>query len=431
LVLALLPICLFGVEPGQSLYNQGRVEGRELMAMLRGSATETPARLVPCASCHGLRGEGTTEAGVQVPALKSSFSDSELSRAVIDGIGKDGRMLHPSMPSFPLTDQELSGLAAYLRTLTDSDYRAPGLDGKTINIGIALGSRSELAKAVKQAVEAEFREINQRSGIYGRQLHLTPAHSNQDLAKNVFAIVATLDQAGAPAGVPSVGPVSSAAANPSTYTLVASVTDQIAALGEYLSTQQLRRIHWVRAKSPFDVEAESAWVDLTKRHIVESSETKAGADALLFTGSVTDLERLLREVPNVPVATLHLIAGSKVFDWPAQDRRRLVVAYPALLPSQIGPAALGLGDTPMPFLVSRAVGTAAAKVVIEALKRAGRDLTREGFQQALESLHEFRTDLVPLVTFGSRRHAGVRGAYMVSAETNGYARLTDWVNVED
>lgn len=75
----LIPVCALSVERGRRLYNEGHVEGRELMAMLRGSATEIPARLMTCASCHGSRGEGTTEAGVHVPPLKSSFSETELS----------------------------------------------------------------------------------------------------------------------------------------------------------------------------------------------------------------------------------------------------------------------------------------------------------------------------------------------------------------
>ena len=115
LLVPLLPAFVFAADPGELLYTQGRVEGRELMAVLRGSATEVPAGLMSCAGCHGPRGEGKIEAGVAIPAIQGAFSETELRRAVVDGIGKDGRTLHPSMPSYPLLDKEISDLAAHLR----------------------------------------------------------------------------------------------------------------------------------------------------------------------------------------------------------------------------------------------------------------------------------------------------------------------------
>ena len=233
--------------------------------------------------------------------------------------------------------------------------------------------------------------MNKAGGIYGRRLEFTAAPSNQDLANSVFAIVATLDQTPAPSRVPSLGPISNAAANSSTYTVVASIADQIAVLGEYLRTRHLRRVYWVRSEFLFDDDVASAWAELTKRGIVEHAETKTGADALLFTGSVTDLERLLREGPNdLPVATLNVIAGQRAFDWPANESRRLLLVYPALLPEDIDFSAVSRIGAPARYVVPLTVALAAARVAIEAL-------------------HEFRTELVPPVTFGPQHYAGVRG----------------------
>jgi mono/diheme cytochrome c family protein len=433
LLVALLPTFAFAADQGELLYTQGRVEGRELMAVLRGSATEVPARLMSCAGCHGQRGEGKTEAGVAVPALQGAFTETELRRAVVDGIGKDGRTLHPVMPSYSLSDKEVSDLVAYLHSLGAGDFGTPGVGPRVIRFGMALGSRKELGDSVREAVAAEFLKINKRGGIYGRQIELVSAASNREMETNVFALIATLDRTSAPLGVPSVGPVSDIAGTPGTYTLLANIKDQIVALAQYALSRQLGRVHWIRSNSPFDREAALAWEDVVKRGIITPCETKTGADALLFTGPRAGLQQLLREdlKSGVPVLTLQLIAGTTVFTWPEDQRRRLMLAYPALLPPDFDMAALDPDGVSPQYGSSRVVAAAAARIAIEALKRSGRDLTRDGFRQSLESLHAFRTGLVPPVTFGPRQYAGVRGAYIVSARANGYERLTDWLNSED
>ena len=253
------------------------------------------------------------------------------------------------------------------------------------------------------------------------------------MESNVFALVATLDRNPAPLGVPSVGPVSDIADTPGTYTLLTNIKDQIVVLAQYARARQLPRVHWIRSDSPFDREAALAWDDVVKRGIVTPCETKTGADALLFTGPGAGLQQLLREdaKSGLPVMTLQLIAGTTVFTWPEDQRRRLMLAYPTLLPPDIDVTAVAPEGPSPQYAVSRAMGAAAARIAIEALKRSGRDLTRDGFRQGLESLHAFRTGLVPPVTFGPRQYAGVRGAYIVSATVNRYERLTDWLNSED
>jgi ABC-type branched-subunit amino acid transport system substrate-binding protein len=59
---------------------------------------------------------------------------------------------------------------------------------------------------------------------------------------------------------------------------------------------------------------------------------------------------------------------------------------------------------------------AAAKIFTEALKRAGRDLTRETLVTALEGLYEYETGVTPSITFGPNRRVGSMGSYIVSAD---------------
>ncbi|HEX7155092.1 MAG TPA: c-type cytochrome [Thermoanaerobaculia bacterium] len=56
---------------------------------------------------------------------------------------------------------------------------------------------------------------------------------------------------------------------------------------------------------------------------------------------------------------------------------------------------------------------AAMKLVVEALRRAGRDVSREKLVDTLEGFYEVETGLVPRVTFGPSRHVGVTTAHVV------------------
>ena len=59
---------------------------------------------------------------------------------------------------------------------------------------------------------------------------------------------------------------------------------------------------------------------------------------------------------------------------------------------------------------------AAAKIFTEALKRAGRDLSREKLVTALEGLYEYETGVTPSITFGPNRRVGAMGAYVLSID---------------
>ena len=56
---------------------------------------------------------------------------------------------------------------------------------------------------------------------------------------------------------------------------------------------------------------------------------------------------------------------------------------------------------------------ASARILIEALQRAGRDVTRERLIDVLETLQSYRTGLGPPVTFSPSRHIGTDGAWIV------------------
>jgi branched-chain amino acid transport system substrate-binding protein len=66
---------------------------------------------------------------------------------------------------------------------------------------------------------------------------------------------------------------------------------------------------------------------------------------------------------------------------------------------------------------------AAALVFMEGLRRAGRELTRDKFVEALETIRNFETGILPPITFSPTQHDGGRLAKFFTYDGNGEARL--------
>ncbi|MDD5731245.1 MAG: ABC transporter substrate-binding protein [Candidatus Omnitrophica bacterium] len=74
-----------------------------------------------------------------------------------------------------------------------------------------------------------------------------------------------------------------------------------------------------------------------------------------------------------------------------------------------------------------------AKIYAEAIKKAGTNITKETFQQALESLTDFNTGgLMYTVNFSATDHIAANGVKILKAdpETGHFTPLTDWIKIE-
>jgi ABC-type branched-subunit amino acid transport system substrate-binding protein len=67
-----------------------------------------------------------------------------------------------------------------------------------------------------------------------------------------------------------------------------------------------------------------------------------------------------------------------------------------------------------------------AKVIVEALRRAGTQPTRAGFRAALESLRNFELGIGAPLTFGPERHQGLDGVYFTRVEGERWVPIADW-----
>jgi ABC-type branched-subunit amino acid transport system substrate-binding protein len=63
---------------------------------------------------------------------------------------------------------------------------------------------------------------------------------------------------------------------------------------------------------------------------------------------------------------------------------------------------------------------------LEAVKRAGPNLTKDRVVQAMESIKNWDGEVMRSVTFGPDRHQGTNRLYMIKAENGKFTKLTDW-----
>jgi ABC-type branched-subunit amino acid transport system substrate-binding protein len=175
---------------GKDIYLRGASSsGHEIVG--RVGEVDVPGSTVSCSGCHGVRGEGKTEAGVTAGALTWSnlvkpyghehpsgrkhgpFNESSFIRAVVNGIDSSGNNLLVAMPRYKLSPQDVSDLIAYLKRI-DTDFD-PGLTESNVVIGLMVPSKGALADvgaAIKDVFTAYFDDVNSRGGIFNRKIDL-------------------------------------------------------------------------------------------------------------------------------------------------------------------------------------------------------------------------------------------------------------------
>src|ERR1044071_697770 len=160
--------------------------GDESLAQFMGGGCNPPS-LEP--SPLGPRGEGSSEGGLQPPPInwarlsspsqsaitrqgRGPYNETTLERAITSGIISNGGRLHPGMPHYKMTAEQMADLIAYLKRLGEAIDTDPGLSEDIIKVGAALpmtGSLANIGEDVKKALGAYFTEINKEGGVYGRK----------------------------------------------------------------------------------------------------------------------------------------------------------------------------------------------------------------------------------------------------------------------
>jgi hypothetical protein len=389
---------------GRAIYLHGRGgHGTAITAIVSDGGAEVPASVMPCGSCHGPNGRGKPEGGV-VPAridwetltrpLESEgrkrppYSEALIRRAITMGIDSAAKELQSVMPRYRFRRDDIDDLVAYLRKL--GSIAPPGVHDDVVRIGVAARDA------------ALVRKYGSTLHIYDRRVAFEPVERVDD-ADDFFAYIDVFDSAGEiPQLVATPGGVSTPQLGSGQFALFAGVAQQAAALvrtGAKRLPDNQRTLAIVYRDAVWRDTAEELRALALANGWTSARAGPSAGDARV----VLLLERVVPPEGRLVMLPASL-ADATVFDERGQPRPNVVLAFPA---EAIGSKAASFTE--------RSTRVALA-IVAEALTRSGRDLTREAFITAIESIHDFSE---ANVSFSRAHHIGSADVVVVSRGDKG------------
>jgi ABC-type branched-subunit amino acid transport system substrate-binding protein len=459
---------------GRQIYRDGTSpSGGEIVALLGDAQIEVPAASVPCAGCHGRDGRGRPEGGVSPSDLRwesatrpygvthpggrthPPYDERLLKRAISLGIDPAGNPLHVAMPRFRMSLQDMADLTAYLKRLGSEPE--PGVSDTAVRIGVVLppaGPLTSFGRAVRAAVEAQCAQWNAQGGIYGRRLEprfleppAEPAARRAAVEgflgrEQIFAALApffpgadaALAALFAEVQVPAVGPFTLHPRNEAgrfLFYVLPGLETQGKALARFARTLAVMEGARPAIAAPEDAELEATISAIAAPVVLRWTRgafdpadlarklAAIPADPVFFLGSGADAMALLRAAEPLGWRPHLLVTGAaadpSLLSAPPAFDGRIFVALPAL-PGGPPPAWRKLAaaqELPREHLSAQLTALAAAEVLGEGLRRAGRDLTRDRFIEQLEALRKLQLVYGPPVSYSPVRRLGANGAYIL------------------
>ena len=402
-----------------------------------------------------------------------AFDEKLFTRSLVQGIDPAGNELAVAMPRYEMAPEDIADLIAYLKRI-EAD-RDPGLTETSITVGTILpkdGPLAETGAAMKDVLTAYFANVNDKGGIYNRRIELkiieagsnaatTAANAKMAVEKGeVFALVGGLS-AGADkelaaitreAEIPFLGAATlltqtSARENRNLFYLLPGASQQARSLIKFAANKpelKKSRLAIVHSENELAMAAATAiedqarrisWSSISKK-VVSTDRFDAAALAgslkaegveTVFFLSAGGEEAFINSAASANWTPHVFLLGALaprdlVKTLPLSFKDRVFLSFPTL-PSDVAPAGLAelraleeKYEFAPGHTASKLNAFAAAKIFTEALKRAGRDLSREKLIVALEGLYEYETGVTPSITFGPNRRVGAMGAYVLSID---------------
>lgn len=400
------------------------------------------------------------------------FTVESLKSYMEDGLYPGGKQGDPSMPVYQIAARDLDDLVTYLKRL--DSYIDPGISDSQIRIGTLLpsdGPSAELGDVMRRTIAAYFSDINARGGIYGRSLMLSAGkfRTSADLSRfllnatpeqGIFALVNTFtpgleselgkqsEQQRLPLIAPfSLFPIEDQLLSHYSFYLYAGLREQIATLARHATKSLPLKNPRIQILFPEreglgeivtgveELYKSKGWLNITRTGYPSGGDIPAAtlnqlrqgsSDLLLFLGGESEAGTLLKELGAGNCATTLLmpgvLAGKSIYQIPAACKGKAWLSFPSLPDDR-----KEWGMTEFQSMASRQqlavthptaqlAAYASAKILVEGLRRAGRNLSRERLLEALEGIFEFDTGLTPLVTFSKIRRTGALGAYIVEVD---------------
>ncbi len=415
------------------------------------------------------------------------YTDRGLELAITRGLDPGGNKLLNTMPRFQMSKADLDDLIVYMKRLgKDVD---PGVTEQKIVIGTALpnsGGLAELGQAVRDVIAAVFAETNAQGGVYNRQIELKSVVSEAKTVnradverlikmEKVFAL-AGLVMAGAEGEivpllaeqqVPLIGPMTldprvGSPLNRQVFYILSGNAGQARALISFIAGKPDSKsltVGVVHSPNELNANIIQAIKDETQKDRLPAPQVfeysagsfaaaemvarlrQAKISAIFFLGSSADLQVLLTEAGKADwFPQIFLQSGSAdtgLFAAPAGFDGKIFFTFPTA-PGDVKEEGLkefrALGEKykfPQRHVAAQIAAYGAAKILIEGLKRAGKDLSREKLIQALEGFYEYQTGLLPPITYGPNRRIGAMGGYVVTVDLKEkrFAPVSEWVGI--
>jgi ABC-type branched-subunit amino acid transport system substrate-binding protein len=326
---------------------------------------------------------------------------------------------------------------------------SPGVEVRAVRAGVLLPPADVLggaAAAVRAVLEAHAASINQAGGIHGRSLDVAFDASGGSPPERAASARALLDRErlfvlgasyvdGAESEIVTV-------ADDLQVPLIATTGSSAVAAARYARAILAGPVEVARALVAFAARTLGAERRVAIVHDGKSAaareaalnEARRAAFAVTDEADVTKLDAL----PTRRCDTVVFLGGTDALDRFISWARAHEWLPELLLPaSSASPESLA--GIPMKMWIALPTGPldrtargvagqfrpdyptlqfaalAAAEVMVEALRRAGRELTRDGFLAALDGIRGFDTGLVPSLSFSAARHIGSTGAWIAPA----------------
>ena len=405
---------------------------------------------------------GATASVGAAQASGSSQQNGQSNRQLRESLAAD--LASVRVPNFNLVDQ--SGKPSVYPKKFPS---ANGVEATSIVLGSmspAQGANAEPGDTVRAVLSAYFEDVNQRGGIYGRHILLrfadaglegstTVKNARRLVATPIFAMVAPF----VPGAEKSLAALAHTSKVPVVGLMALSVPDEptnrevfYLLPGFEQLEQELVRFSAVEGKRATDKTAvvvadaelqsevspamQATWKELgvnKPRVFLFSQENSQkmihdlqdqGIDTVFFVGEGEQAAQWIQAAEGAAWTPRMFVLGplmdENILAAPARFQGKILAAYPQLQPE------LGAVDQFEEFLQRHKLthdhrllqisAYSAAKILEDALVHAGKNVTREKLILQLEQMRDFKTGLLPGITFGVNRRIGSFKAEIVCAD---------------
>jgi len=421
----------------------------------------------------------TTKSGRERPP----YSERLAIRAITMGIDSGGNPLNVAMPKYQLTREQAGDLVAYLKAL--DNILDPGITNQSIKIGVILPPEetfSGMHRALRETLMAAFQKVNDGGGLYGRRIfcafntapQIARAESFQRFIQQeqpfalVESFIAGIESEITPRveqdGVPLIGAISlfpgiDAPVNRYVFYLLSGAQGQVEALVRFAAgkqglgaarslvvygeeegilavidriTKQAETVGWERPQ-PVNVKENKDWSLLLGNGRI---------DVVFWLASGKDLGEFFTAAAATQVFPLVLapsaFVGPEIYQAPKQFSGRLFLSFPMLPSDQTKEGEMEFlelartGKFSQGNLAERLAALSAAKLLIYALQKAGREVTREKIIEIFEKLYRFETGQTPPLTFTPNRRVGSNGVHVIGIDLEKKQLLlpSTWIELE-